>query len=87
MASVSILGVSFLAATSVASLSVDAVLLTQMISCCTFIQVPAADPVGIQNETRGTRTNEASFGVLAIVLAWFRYRFALVYVYDLLFNI
>lgn len=72
MTSVAILGVALLAAASVASLSIDAILLTQMISGRTFVQISAADAIRIEKEARGTGTREASFCVLAIVLARLR---------------
>lgn len=43
--------VTHLAAASIASRSVNTILLTQVISGRTFVQVPAADAVGVQNKT------------------------------------
>lgn len=51
MTRVPLLVVAHLAATSVASRSVDAILLTQVISGRAFIQVSAANTVGVQDET------------------------------------
>lgn len=69
MTSVSVLRVTLLAAASVASLSVDAVLLAQMIPCRALVQISTADAIRIQNETGRTGTDETSFRVLTIVLA------------------
>lgn len=52
MARISLLGVALLTIASVASWCVYAILLTQMISGCAFVQIPAADTVRIQDETR-----------------------------------
>lgn len=49
-----------------------------MISGCALVQVPAADTVGIQNEARRTRADEAALGVLAVVFARFWRQFALI---------
>lgn len=78
MTSVSVLSVALLTATSVAALSVDAVLLAQMISGRAFVEVPAANTVGIQDETGRTGTDETSFRVLTIILARSRRQLAFV---------
>lgn len=51
MARVPLLVVAFLAAASVASRSVYAILLTQVIPGRAFVQVSAADTVRVQDET------------------------------------
>lgn len=80
MTSVSVLRVTLLATASVASLSVDAILLAQMIPCRAFVQISAADSIGIQNETGWTGTDETSFRVLTIELARLWRYLALVYI-------
>jgi len=72
MACIPLLGVALLTVASVASWCIYTILLTQMISGCAFIQIPAASTVGIQNETRRARADETTLGVLAIILARFR---------------
>lgn len=72
MARIPLLGVAFLTIASVAPWCIYAILLTQVISGCAFIQIPAASTVGIQDETRRTRADETTLGVLAIILARFR---------------
>lgn len=69
VASVSVLRVTLLAAASVASLSVDAILLAQMIPCRALVQISATDAIGVQDETGRAGTDETSFRVLTIVLA------------------
>jgi len=54
MARISLLDVTLLTIASVASRCVYAILLTQMISGCAFVQIPAANTVGIQDETGRT---------------------------------
>lgn len=54
-----------------------------MISGCALVQVPAADTVGIQNEARRTRADEAALGVLAVVFARFWRQFALINIYEI----
>lgn len=82
MTRVSLLDVTFLTTAGVTSRSVYAILLAQVISSRALVQVPAADAVRIQNETRRTRTDETAFGVLAGVLARSWRQFALVNVCD-----
>lgn len=72
MACVSLLIVAFLAAASVTSWRVNAILLAQVIPGRAFVQVPTADTVGIQDEARWTRADKTAFGVLAVVLARLR---------------
>lgn len=72
MARIPLLGVALLTVASIASRCIYAILLTQVISGCAFVQIPAANTVGIQDETRRARTDEAALGVLAIILAGFR---------------
>lgn len=69
MARISLLGVALLAIACITSRGVYAILLAQMISGCAFVQISAANTVGIQDETRRARADEATLGVLTIVLA------------------
>lgn len=72
MACVSLLIVAFLAAASVTSWCVYAVLLAQVIPGRAFVQVPTADSVGIQDEAGRTRADETALGVLTVELARLR---------------
>lgn len=72
MTSIAILIVTLLAATSIAALGIDAVLLAQMIPSRAFVEVSAADAVGVQDEASWAGTDETSFCVLAVVLAGLR---------------
>lgn len=47
MTSISILRITFLTATSVTALSVDTILLAQMISSRTFVQISTTDAIRI----------------------------------------
>lgn len=51
MARISLLGVAFLTVAGIASWCIYAILLAQMISRCALVQIPAADTVGIEDET------------------------------------
>lgn len=72
MARIPLLSVALLAVASIASWCIYAILLTQVISGCAFIQIPATSTVGIQDETRRARADETTLSVLAIILARFR---------------
>lgn len=72
MACVSLLIVAFLAAASVTSWCVYAVLLAQVIPGRAFVQVPTADSVGIQDKTGRARADETALGVLTVELARLR---------------
>lgn len=54
MARIPLLRVALLTVAGIAPRCVYAILLTQVISDCTFIQISAANTVGIQDETRRT---------------------------------
>lgn len=72
MTCVALLVVAFLAAASVTSWSIYAILLAQVIPGRAFVEVPTAGTVGIQDETGRARADETALGVLAIVLARLR---------------
>lgn len=72
MTGVSLLVVAFLAATSVTSWCVNAILLAQVSPGRAFVQIPTADTVGIQDKTRWTRADKTAFGVLTVVFARLR---------------
>lgn len=66
---ITVLCVSLIARALVASFSVYAVLLANVLPSSTFIQISTGDTIGIQQETRWARANEAALGILAIILA------------------
>lgn len=86
MAGIAILSVALFTATGVAALSVDAILLAQVIASRALIEVPATDTIGIQNESSWAGTDEASLRVLTVVLAGLRRQLAFVDICNREFN-
>jgi hypothetical protein len=74
------LDVPFRARTRVASLSVDASVLTNVLSGRAFVKISTCQTVGVEEIPRRTRTNEAAFSVATDVLTRRRSTFAFVHI-------
>ena len=80
MTRISVLSISISAAAGITALSIDALLLTQMITRSAFVEIATAYAIRIQNKSSWARACETSFGILTIELARLRRQLALVHI-------